>query len=313
MKDKINDASGSALNESNLQQGNNNTIANQQIRNIQIQIHNIESQIADLKSKVEKSEEYAKDLGDVQQKYSSFDERIKKIEGRAKLPKDNADNQKEKMCWIKKIPTWFWILMVILLCAILFIWIMLIFQDKYDFEISNNHTSIILTFVGIAATFVVVGNYAQVNKIEENYKNRIEKIEHFQNFLDQYQMGIHDHYQAFLLYNTGRIGKNLGLNSYRLFARAIFHFIECTGYNEIKENIETCLKGMELSIRDANFKEVDLNQDSGFLQAINGIRNTTIREFTDPLRKRFDEVEKRRIEREKNGNLKDAPPTLTGE
>jgi hypothetical protein len=78
---------------------------------------------------------------------------------------------------IKAIPRWTRILLIILLCAIVFIWAMLIFQDKYGFEIYNYHTSIILAFVGILATFVVVGNYVQVGDIERKFEARVTKME----------------------------------------------------------------------------------------------------------------------------------------
>jgi hypothetical protein len=48
-------------------------------------------------------------------------------------------------------------------------------QECYGFEISGD--SIVLTFVGIAATFVVVSNYIQVKEIKGEFANKITEIE----------------------------------------------------------------------------------------------------------------------------------------
>jgi hypothetical protein len=111
---------------------------------------------------------------DVDKIKNNFDEWVKK-------PKEKKlCRVKRFLCCIKSfIPRWFWMLLLILLCAIVFIWAMLIFQDRYSFELHNNHVSIVLGFVGILATFIVIGNYAQVREVKDeflSYKYEMEKL-----------------------------------------------------------------------------------------------------------------------------------------
>ena len=58
------------------------------------------------------------------------------------------------------------ILIIVLCAAILFIGFAITAKYLWGFEVENSE--IVLTFVGIIATFVVVSNYAQVNEIKKD-------------------------------------------------------------------------------------------------------------------------------------------------
>jgi hypothetical protein len=78
----------------------------------------------------------------------------------------------------RKIPSWLWILLTSIVGAIIFIGAMILFQRCFGFEASyENGTTIVLGFVGIAATFIVVSNYAQVREIERKFENKVNEIE----------------------------------------------------------------------------------------------------------------------------------------
>ena len=66
------------------------------------------------------------------------------------------------------------ILLSIFLCSIAFFLFAVWLKNRYAFEISGD--SIVLAFVGIAATFVVVSNYAQVKGVEGKFKKEVSKI-----------------------------------------------------------------------------------------------------------------------------------------
>jgi uncharacterized membrane protein (DUF485 family) len=84
---------------------------------------------------------------------------------------------KEKRCFLTKIPSWFWILLTSVVGAIIFIGAMILFQRWLGFEASyENSTTIVLGFVGIAATFIVVSNYAQVKEIERKFDEKAETL-----------------------------------------------------------------------------------------------------------------------------------------
>lgn len=66
--------------------------------------------------------------------------------------------------------------------AIIFIGAAVFASKKYDFYIS--HDSIVLTFVGILATFLVISNYAQVMDIKRDFHRRVTKLEEKRRRLD---------------------------------------------------------------------------------------------------------------------------------
>jgi hypothetical protein len=80
--------------------------------------------------------------------------------------------------FLKKIPSWFWMLLASVVGAIAFIFVMLKFQKCLGFEVSyENSAAIVLAFVGIATTFIVVSNYAQVKDIERKFDSEVKGIE----------------------------------------------------------------------------------------------------------------------------------------
>jgi uncharacterized membrane protein (DUF485 family) len=92
--------------------------------------------------------------------------------------KDNKEPESKRK-YPNKIPAWFWILIASIGGAIVFIFIMILFQKWLGFQVNyeNGATTIVLAFVGIAATFVVVSNYAQVKDIENKFEQKILKID----------------------------------------------------------------------------------------------------------------------------------------
>jgi hypothetical protein len=192
--------------DSNIQQGNNNKIT--------LQIQSISESVSVLNTRFE----------DTNKKLSYFDDRIKKIE----------ENRIKHF-----FPQWIWVLLLTLLCAIIFIWIMLIFQDKYNFEIYNNHTSIILTFVGILATFIVVGNYAQIIEIKKEFEGKSDKlskrqdiIENYQSFLDCYAMAIHEHFETIIAMSKNEYNTEI----YRKLVSSFYHFFKAYSINALLNN-----------------------------------------------------------------------------
>jgi hypothetical protein len=76
-----------------------------------------------------------------------------------------------------KIPAWLWILIASIVGAIIFILAMFFFQKWFGFEVSyENSATIVLAFVGIAATFVVVSNYAQVKEVKDEFEKKTKEI-----------------------------------------------------------------------------------------------------------------------------------------
>ena len=67
------------------------------------------------------------------------------------------------------------LLLCILFCTAAFFFLAVWLKNKYDFGISED--SIVLTFVGIAATFIVVSNYAQVNTVEKRFEEKITEFD----------------------------------------------------------------------------------------------------------------------------------------
>ena len=79
------------------------------------------------------------------------------------------------------ICTLLWIALVFLL-----FWGVCFLLKKYDivsFEIQNE--SLILTFVGILATFIVVSNYAQINDMKEKIEEELGKLNDFKTTLER--------------------------------------------------------------------------------------------------------------------------------
>lgn len=70
----------------------------------------------------------------------------------------------------------------ILLGSIAF-WALAILAHKL-FQFTLSQDSIVLTLVGILATFVVVSNYAQVKEVENQFENKINEVKEIENKFD---------------------------------------------------------------------------------------------------------------------------------
>jgi len=85
---------------------------------------------------------------------------------------------------------YWWLLGIILSSAFLF-WVLAVIAYKYfDFGIIDEK-GIVLTLIGVLATFIVVSNYMQVKEIENKFNKQIyetnKKILELQQILEQFQ------------------------------------------------------------------------------------------------------------------------------
>ena len=65
---------------------------------------------------------------------------------------------------------------ILLLCAIVVILLAILCAHLKQIDWESDHITLILSFVGILATFVVVSNYVQVNEVERKFSNTEQKI-----------------------------------------------------------------------------------------------------------------------------------------
>lgn len=63
----------------------------------------------------------------------------------------------------------------IIVCAIVAMFVMQFLDGGRGESVSNEH--IVLTFIGILATFIVVGNFSQVNAIKDDFGKQVENVE----------------------------------------------------------------------------------------------------------------------------------------
>ncbi|MDR0681791.1 MAG: hypothetical protein LBG15_08095 [Dysgonamonadaceae bacterium] len=136
----------------------------------------LRKEIRDLKKCVE----------DKQGEHSSFDDRIKKLEdsnviillniSNIKRYIDKANNRFEKLKkeYLRvKYPKWvYWVWLTSIVALILSI--AAIYMDSgLIWNVESVSISIVLAFVGILATFIVIGNYAQVKDIEKKFDDKM--------------------------------------------------------------------------------------------------------------------------------------------
>jgi predicted Holliday junction resolvase-like endonuclease len=149
-------------------QGDNNNINNTidsipVIDNINQQISNLGKTLSDRISDLANNTK--QDLCDF--KINFENENQKKF---TKLEEEIENSKKSIPKWVY----WVWLIVIIALglsVASLFI------KVSYNWNVELVSTSIILTFVGILATFIVVGNYMQVRDIKSEIKDRIDALE----------------------------------------------------------------------------------------------------------------------------------------
>jgi hypothetical protein len=244
-----------------------------------------------------------------------FTDQNKRIDDlRGEIDRLKKKPPKEDGC-IKKLlkNNWFIVGIIILLIGFdIFIRIPIV-------DIQSSYFGAIMGFVGILATFIVVSNYMQVKEIKDEFNARVGELDKaqketadFTKFLDQFQMGIVDYYQALTLYIDSSNKNSGGLSVYRLFVTSLYHFIQCSGYKGIDSNIKSCLNGMRLSIEKANQKEIELANDLDFGWFVAEISKSNIPEFTTELKQEFDDIELNRREKEPRLRLVLGAQTETG-
>lgn len=108
--------------------------------------------------------------------------------------------------------SWLRILGFIFLFSIVFFIVAVYLNEKYHFGISGD--SIVLAFVGIAATFVVVSNYAQVKDIERKYEGEMCKI---RGGLESFKKEIKDDYDVKIDGLRGKVENDQDILNQKLF------------------------------------------------------------------------------------------------
>ena len=85
------------------------------------------------------------------------------------------DKKEEK---IKSLPCWvYWVWLIAIVSLSLSLLCCCVFVFPYtNWEVNAVSTGIVLTFVGILATFVVISNYMQVKDVKDEYKDSLSTI-----------------------------------------------------------------------------------------------------------------------------------------
>jgi hypothetical protein len=192
------------------------------------------------------------------------------------------------------------ILVAIFILSFLFMLGMVMIQKMGIFEFSVN--SIILAFIGIATTFVVVSNYAQVKDIENKFETKVDYIENkqitiekYQEFTDQYTMGVYDHFRASSLIRDKQVPI---CQIYSLFVSSAFHFLKAYETNVIQNkesllnNISTDVDGLQECLRHVNNDDnlLELLNNDAFLSKRSYISNSKTREFSK-LKDKFNKID----------------------
>ena len=87
----------------------------------------------------------------------------------------DIDDLRNKMENIKTERYSYWMLLLkIFGFSVLFFVIAVLLKKIFDFEISND--SIVITFVGIMATFIVISNYLQVKEVKDKFDINIKEL-----------------------------------------------------------------------------------------------------------------------------------------
>lgn len=101
---------------------------------------------------------------------------------RAKYEEDEFSAKKKK----KKSNYVVTSLLVAGVIAFVFIILVIVANKEWGFELSTD--KIVLTFVGILATFLVITNYAQVSDIKKDIEGRLDQIERGLNLVTKKMM-----------------------------------------------------------------------------------------------------------------------------
>jgi len=87
--------------------------------------------------------------------------------------KSSISAKKIKKCWLISLK-YFCLLLFIVILAVAFFLLAIWANWQWCFRISDN--SVVITFFGILATFVVVGNYMQTKDIQRDFENKLKKV-----------------------------------------------------------------------------------------------------------------------------------------
>ena len=95
---------------------------------------------------------------------------------------------------IKSHTPYVWILLLITALSIAFFTLFILLNHFFGFGISGD--SIVLTFVGIVATFIVISNYMQVKEIENKFEIKANEVK---NEFDKKNLLLEDKHNEMLL------------------------------------------------------------------------------------------------------------------
>jgi hypothetical protein len=109
---------------------------------------------------------FQKEIDDLRQKLNEYQVALNKMQQEI----DDLHNLLEEK---KKYNPMNWIVAIFGLSFLFFLFAVFL-NWTFNFGISDN--GIVLTFVGIAATFIVVSNYAQVKDIEGRFKEKVAEL-----------------------------------------------------------------------------------------------------------------------------------------
>jgi predicted RNase H-like nuclease (RuvC/YqgF family) len=141
--------------------------SSEQIEQINIDVEN------QIKNTLNLIENQSIEIKNLSERIESFQNRNNELGKEIAELKEQIQNKNSKT---KMLPKWvYWVWLVSLASFGLSIsCIFFGYNIKWNVEIVS--TSIILTFVGVLATFVVVSNYAQTKDIQRDFENKVKEI-----------------------------------------------------------------------------------------------------------------------------------------
>jgi len=174
------------------------------------------------------------------------------------------------------------LLFIITFFAFIFFILGIYLRNKYSFTISNE--SIVLTFVGILAAFVVISNYAQVKGVENNFNKNISKIENLANDVDEIKKQVYGDLANSLITNSYNIEKEKHKD---IAFDYVLHAIILLLKNNI-DYIFDCIVGQDLIYRFGKNQQIDKNIKK---EILNEISRTKIKsEGVEELKKYISEL-----------------------
>ncbi|GHU86795.1 hypothetical protein FACS1894153_4350 [Bacteroidia bacterium] len=195
----------------------------------------------------------------------------------------NQNNNKSK-CWVKELICNHWFIVGILIVLIV------IDICIHISEIVVVKESIVLTFIGILATFVVISNYAQLKDIKYETKSEISKLNSRLKELENYTGGTSlyqfrmDIYKKFIImYKKLELSNNLDRNKQKEYLNIILDAIINAGLLNDSMEIERLIKDGIIdyfsTLEDNNLMILD---DSGYID-INSKINRALEIYVLPL------------------------------